>query len=76
MIDKVLVEMNDITSFMDVGKKVDYKHDKLLFNNLLNKIFSDFVYYLNAGFNKINFDVRNYIKKEAMEEFKKRIYFF
>ena len=75
-LDKVGVEMNDITSLMDVGKKVDYKYVKILFNNLLNKIVSDFFYYVNAGFNEMNFDVRNYIKKEAMEDFKRRIYIF
>ena len=75
-LDKIGVEMNDVTSLMDVRKKVDYKYVKKLFNNLLDKIVSDFFGFVNASFNKVNFDIRNYIGKEKMEEFKKRIYIF
>ena len=73
-LDDIGANMNDITSLMDVGKRVDYKHVKLFFNDLLNKIVSDFFFYVNAPFK--NYDVRNIIKKEEMEEFRRRIYIF
>ena len=75
-LDRIGEEMKDITSLMDVGKKVDYKYVKVLFKDLVNKIVSDFFEYINSAFNLNNFDIRDYIRKEDLEEFKRRIYIF
>ena len=74
-LDKIGDEMKDITSLMDVGKKVDYKYVKVVFKDLLERIVNDFFAFINAAFNKNNFDARDYIDSKNLEEKKKYIYF-
>ena len=47
-----------------------------MFKDLLERIVDDFFAFINAAFNKNNFDVRNYIDSRNLEEIKKRIYIF
>ena len=51
-LDEIGKEMEDITTLMDVGKRVDYKHVKLYYKDLLNKIVSDFFGFINNYLNK------------------------
>ena len=69
-------EMEDITSLMDVGKRVDFKYVRILFKDLLNKIVSDFFYYVNASFNIKNYDISKFINPKEFEDIKRRIYIF
>ena len=75
-LDNIGEEMKDITSLMDVGKKVDFKDVKNNFKDLFNRIVSDFFDIVNKSFNKINFDIRKYIDAKNYEEMKRRIYIF
>ena len=69
-------EMKDITSLMDVGRRIDFKYVKSMFQNLLNKIVSDFISIFNNSFKNKNFDIRNFIDQKTFDDFKKRIYIF
>ena len=69
-------EMKDITSLMDVGRRIDFKYVKSMFQNLLNKIVSDFISIFNNSFKNKNFDIRNFIDQKKFDDFKKRIYIF
>ena len=72
-LDNIGDEMEDITSLMDVGKKVDFKYVKIMFKDLLNRIVNDFFDIINKSINRINFDIRKYIDANTFEEFKRRI---
>ena len=64
-------EMKDITSLMDVGRRIDYKYVKHIFSNLLNKIISDFLDIFNNSLKKFNYSIQN-INSLINEEFKKK----
>ena len=78
-LESIGVEMKDITALMDVGKRVDYKHVKLYYKELLDKIIYDFFGFINSFLNKNNsgnFNVMNLIDKKKLEDFRKSIYIF
>ena len=68
--------MEDITSLMDVGKRVDFKYVRILFKDLLNKIVSDFFYYVNSSFNIKYYDISKFINPKEFEDIKRRIHIF
>ena len=75
-LDSIGEEMKEITFLMDVRTRVDYKDVKNRFQELLNRIVSDFFEIVNASFNQINFDIRKNIDLKLYDELKKRIYIF